>query len=445
MICTAPHKRLLDRIVLALALLALVSGATSCCHHDTEEDIVPKRVLLIYSAGFNSLSGYLTTNIADLKEGEYLPKKSSEDILLLASRLPVSPGNYSVATPTYLIRVYGDSKGKAVCDTLSVPGLADNAIMSSRSTLKRILDYIDKTWPNCSYGMVFSSHATGWLPAGYYADPGHYDPEWNSGSSIFDAPPLNRYDTALPEGAVPYVEMPSDPDSPPVKSVGQDVSGSFSFELSLKDIRESLPFHLDYLLFDACLMGGVEVAYELRNDVDLMGFSQTEVLAEGFDYHKLAGTLLRPDGLGPYGVCSDYFALYEAQTGQKNSATISLVDCRRMGSLTEICRELFDKYREAILAVDPDSVQRYYRYERHWFYDLRDILIKAGMTSEEKARLDAALDECILYKAATQYFLSIPITSYSGLSMFLPANGSDYIKNYYKENLSWNTATGLVQ
>lgn len=435
--------RLRTGLLLALALLGSVVSSCHCFDRDDEE-ITPKRVLLVYAAGFNSLSGYLKDNIAELKEG-YLPPKNSENVLLLASRLPASYGNYSVATPTYLIRLYKDGKGHAVCDTLSVPGLPENAVMSTQSTLSKILGHIADTWPDCSYGMVFSSHGTGWLPAGYYADPGHYDPDWNSGGDIFDAPVPRRYENPLPEGAVPYVEWPSDPDSPAVRSLGQDVAGSMSFELSLKDIREALPFHLDYLLLDACLMGGVEVAYELREKVDLIGFSQTEVLAEGFNYREMAGTLLQTDGKGPLGVCSDYYARYEVQTGSHNSATISLVDCRRMEPLAKVCRELFEKYRAAILAVDPASVQRYYRYERHWFYDLKDILVQAGISAEEETRLDSALAECILYLAATPNFLSIPIERFSGLSMFLPADGSAYIKNFYRENIDWNTATALVQ
>ena len=43
----------------------------------------------------------------------------------------------------------------------------------------------------------------------------------------------------------------------------------------------------DILGFDACLMGGIEVAYELAGKCDRLGFSQAEVLAEGFNYKTL--------------------------------------------------------------------------------------------------------------------------------------------------------------
>ena len=379
----------LRRLLLpVIAVIALMSLSVACHRHDTEgSGIAPERVLLIYSAGFNSLSNYLTTNIAELKAGEYLPPKNSENVLLLASRLPKSYGNYSVPTPTYLIRIYADKKGQAVCDTLSVPGLPENAVMSTRETLHTILNYVGKTWPDCSYGMVFSSHATGWLPSGFYANPGDYDEEWTDGSTVFTAP-FRQQRRALPDGAVPYVEAPFDPDSPAVKSLGQDVEGSFSYEITLEEFREASPLHFDYLLFDACLMGGIEVAYEFKDLADLIGFSQTEVLAQGFDYKTMAGTLLLPEGNGPLGVCSDYFARYQAQSFPYNSATVSLVDCRKLEPLTTLCRELFETYREQILAVDPSTVQRYYRFSRHWVYDLEDILVQAGMSEDDKARLE---------------------------------------------------------
>lgn len=43
----------------------------------------------------------------------------------------------------------------------------------------------------------------------------------------------------------------------------------------------------------------------------------------------------------------------------------------------------------------------------------------------------------------TQY--GFAITCHSGFSMYLPAMGTDYLDQYYKANLAWNQATGLVQ
>ncbi len=76
--------------------------------------------------------------------------------------------------------------------------------------------------------------------------------------------------------------------------------------------------------------------------------------------------------------------------------------------------------------------------------DLKDILVKAGASEEDLEKFQNAIDASLLYKAATPAFLNIPINTFSGYSMYLPANGSTFLNNFYK-TLSWNTATSLVQ
>ncbi len=78
---------------------------------------------------------------------------------------------------------------------------------------------------------------------------------------------------------------------------------------------------------------------------------------------------------------------------------------------------------------------------------MRDIVAKAGASAEDLAALDEALEKAVVYKDHTEYFFSIPVLdgTYSGLSMYLPAKGSDVLDRFYKENIDWNTATQLVK
>ena len=213
--------------------------------------------------------------------------------------------------------------------------------------------------------------------------------------------------------------------------------------MSLEDFADAIPMHLDYCLIDACLSGCVEVAHALKGKADIVGFSPTEVLADGFDYKNITTHLFaRP--LDPVEVCREYFAYYNAQSGSNRSATITAVDTRKMDALEAVCKELFEAYRPILKTMSGGNVQGYFRYDRHYFYDLRDILAQAGISEQEKTRLDAALSQFIVYQAATDYFLSIPLTRVCGLSMYLPSMGSTYLNNYYKEHVSWNQATELV-
>jgi hypothetical protein len=169
------------------------------------------------------------------------------------------------------------------------------------------------------------------------------------------------------------------------------------------------------------------------------------VLAEGFDYTKLTRHLFLNDVPRPENVCEDYFLYYDAQTGLERSATISCVDCGRLGSLAQVCSGLFSKYADSISQVDPGKVQRYFRSNYHWFYDLKSILVEAGIDAAELKSLEDALNECIIYKAATPSFIgSFDIEVFSGFSMFLPSNGGARLKEFYR-TLEWNMDTGLVR
>lgn len=375
-----------------------------------------RRVMLLYSAGYNSLSGYLRDDIDDLTNGDFIPGKHvGDNVLLVFSRLPVYGGNYTTPTAPALFRIYKDGSGKAVRDTLDVPGIGPETIASSAETVHTVLSFVKSAFPGSTYGMVFSSHGTGWLPEGYFTNPEIFD-----GTGDVWAAPGKR-------------------------SLGQDLVGKVSHEIALKDLHDAIPMRLNYLILDVCLMGGVEVAWELREVVDTIAFTQTETLAYGFDYEKMARRLLVPGEGGATRTAMDFFDQYDSKTGQERSATVSVVDLRQLDPLADVCQRLFEKYRDVIATMNPSPVQRYYRYDKHWFYDLEDILLHAGITAGEQAELAAALEQCIIYKAATPYFLSIPINHFSGLSMFLPSNGSDFLKGWYRENVSWNDATALVK
>ena len=365
-----------------------------------------RRVLVYVSAGYNSLSGYLDDNLSTLLQGE-LPKGKyySADVLLVLSRKPVRAGDYNTPSAPVLFRIYADQEGTPVCDTLKTWQGED--ALCTPEVFADALNYVKDRFPAKGYGMIFSSHALGWLPPNYKVN-----------------------DTAV--WVAPY------------RSIGQDRKGSDSYELSLEEFADAIPFRMDYLLIDACLMGCVEVAWQLKGKADVVGFSPTEILAKGFDYSTLVSHLFakEPD---PVAVCEDYFNQY----GPDGDATITVVDTRRMDGLATVCRQLFAKYRSSIAAITPNQVQRYFRPSATVnctvLYDLVDILVKAGITVEEQAALEAALDDAILYKATSRHFLSIPIDTYSGLSLYLPPAGNATLDAYYKSHIAWNDATELIQ
>jgi hypothetical protein len=74
---------------------------------------------------------------------------------------------------------------------------------------------------------------------------------------------------------------------------------------------------------------------------------------------------------------------------------------------------------------------------------------KCGLSEEDRVMLDEKLDDAVLYKAATSWFMSgyggFEVKHHSGLSMYLPfTTGRNYLHSFYK-TLEWNQAVGLIQ
>lgn len=394
-----------------------------------------RKVLLIYSAGYNSLRSYLKEDIQDIWKG-YIPgSRLQDDVLLVFSHLNAGSQDYTTPTERVLFRLTKDREGQVVSDTLlRLP----HGSAASRECLAEVLGFVKDNFPAEGYGMIFSSHGSGWFPPEYYSRPENKYFDYISWESVRTQ---RRTGTFWPEPM----------DGPPVKSIGQEQIGDDSSEMTLREFAEAFPMHFDYILIDACLMGGVETAYECKDICDGIGFSQAEVLADGFDYTTVAHHLLEVETPDPVKVCSDYFNYYNAQSGTFRSATISFVNCAGLDGLAACCKELFARYRTEIAAVNYKKVQNFGRRmndggDRSWYFDLKDVLEKAGARDEDLAALQAALDNCILYKAATPILLgSIPINAFSGLTTYLPAYGTEYLDAYYKENISWNDATEFVQ
>ena len=414
-----------ERLIWALLLLPLAlscseddftpsgtSGSTdpfSPGHRGAVEQV--RNVMIMVSGGHNSLSGYLTDDLVEMADG-YLPEGTAAETnaFVVLSRLPVN--SLSTTSAPVLYRMYRTPEGTVVRDTLRRWTTEDR--LFGGSVLHDALLTVQDRIPSKSYGMVLSSHASGWLPPGYYEKPSHFD--------------------TMKRG---------------ITSIGQDLDDNVSVEMDLVDFASAISIPLSYVVLDCCLSGGVEVAWALRGKTDVVAFTQTETMADGFDYKKILERLLKEPVPNPLGVCQDFYNYYMGKSGVNQSATISLIDTRRMDALAAVCRTLFEKYRTQISQLDGSSVQGYFRYDRHYFYDLRDILVQAGISDPELQELDQALEACVLYKAATPYFMNgtqygFAITSHCGFSMYLPSRGSSFLDNYYKTHIAWNQATELV-
>lgn len=379
----------------------------------------PVQTLLLYSAGYNNLSRDLQEDIDDICES-YVPegnRRNSDNLFVLAHH---SDRSYSDGKPPCLIKIYRYD-GTVYRDTVMTFPTGTSAI--DTDVLNSVLSYIKENYPSDEYGMIFSSHATGWIPPNFSL----------TGSSFFSAARV-RGSAGTASGQE--------------RSIGQDAGTGEEFDV--KDFAAAIPFKLDYIIFDACLVGGIEVAYEMKDVCDYLVFSQTEILADGMVYTNITRRLLEENPANLVGVAEDFYNHYNSSSGQYRSATISVVDCSGLEELASVCKEIFDAHMDELTMIDASEVQAM-RKDMYWFpyfYDFRDIIVHAGMTDEESGTLDAELKKCILYKAHTEYFIGTEINTCSGLSMYLPtavrsASTRRYLDSYYQD-FKWNQATGYV-
>ncbi len=284
-----------------------------------------------------------------------------------------------------LLQLNKDKDGAVVQDTVYRFPIRNSALPE---TLKSVMAVTKTMFPANEYGLFLWSHGTGWLPEGYYS----------------------------------------------TKSFGSE-NGE---EMDIKDLAKALPYKLSFVVFDACLMGSIEVAYQLKDSVDYVVSSPAEILTDGFPYGKIMQHIFRtPTDL--QGVAKEYYDYYNSLSGSSRSATISVVRTKALEDVAAAAAPLFEKYRDKFTTLNQYSVQRYYRDNKQWFFDFGDLVNQlAG--EQEATPVIQALHNAVIYKAATPNFLGIQIDPqrYSGLSTYIPLAPSDPELDAYYKGLQWN-------
>ena len=435
------------KIIAGTAATALfMIAAAGCCKNNLDEPIKENRkVLLFYECGFNNLGDYIKSNMESPNRGlpsGYIPEKG-EDVLLVYSRIAE---NGHTPVNSYLRRIYKTSKGKVISDTLKVFG--KETIAASPSTLSAVLNLVKEKFPAKGYGMVVSSHGSGWLPAGYYYSPSRFEND-HKGEVGTSRQGIAAQSVGHPRLPVPEGDLPdTDPFYGMTRSIGQDYTKDsyYGHEMSVSEFVDAIPYHLDYILFDMCYTAGVEMAYALKDKADYLGLSPAEVLGDGmFNYTKITSFLLNRETPDIEGLFKDSFEMYDKQSGLYRSSTVNLVRTSGLDNLASVCARMINEYSDALADAPVDDIQGYYRQGRHYFYDLVDIFEKCGASKADLEDLDKAVDGCVIYKNSTGQFLEdYDIKAYSGFSMYLPCAGTPLLDLYYRKEV-WNNATRLVK
>ena len=402
----------------ALALTVSMVG----CGHDEWPDPESSSVLF-YMVADNSLSIYAYDFMNQITRG-YLPERNTGQCeVLVYCHMPNDNPRLMKLTRRKALLLRETEQGSKldtifVLDTLVIKMYPRETKSATPEVMHQVILDAEAIAPAARHGLVLWSHATGYLPSGYYLSP---------------------TDLAKPEK----------------RSFGSEYS--HPEEIDIPELAEALPFHYDFILFDCCLMGGVEVAYELRDKCDYIAFSPAEVMAQGFPYYVMLDAIWngRTTEESMKSICQEFYHYYDSLYQRYKSGasyiqkgcTVSLVKTEKLEPLAAACRTVFENHRDEIYSLDYNLVQRYYRYNYHWFFDLGDIVEQVA-DADEFAAFQTALDNAVVYKAATPEFLKysggFDVTKYSGLSSYLPRPEYVNLNAFYFE-LAWNQATHLVE
>lgn len=218
--------------------------------------------------------------------------------------------------------------------------------------------------------------------------------------------------------------------------------------MDIKDLESAIPSNMfEYIIFDACLMGSVEVAYQLRNKTKYILASPTETLADGLPYEDIIATLFDNDAHDNnierlQTVGTQYMNYYNTNNGSYKSASISLINTKHLKTLAESVYTLLNSYTLSKWEYKDQEVQKLDIYEKTLTFDFLDFLNK-NYPDILIQNVETCLDNVVMHKAHTTRFLDLyDIIYFCGLSCYIPQKDEVFLNKYY-QTLDWSSDSGF--
>ncbi len=189
--------------------------------------------------------------------------------------------------------------------------------------------------------------------------------------------------------------------------------------LTIREIADSMPFKVDIIGFDACFMGSVEVAYELRDRASYMVASGDYESSEGWNY-----AFLENMKENPLDVAKDVVDAYaEEYSNLKTQRSLVALD---LSKITDVALSV----TELTLDVDPEEIAEL-SSKLQDEDDYRKFLKDASKVLAIYEPALKALEEFIVYGWGSAQRLNI----------FLPNPGllNDVIKDYLRVSFGKDT------
>ena len=319
--------------------------------------------------------------------------------------------------------------GRCLTDTLR---RYSDRPFTSRQWLTSLFSEVMTLAPASRYGMVVGCHGLAWVPV-----QGQRNAQKRLGSQerIDEEDNLYKKERIDKEGDdLMHFEVQG-----PVTTrfIGGTYPETQIETTDLADAMADASFHTEYILFDACYMSSVEVAYELKDVTHYLIASPTEVLSYGFPYITMGKHLL---GTPNYkGIADSFISFYSSYN--LPYGTVAVTDCTQLDALAAIAQQINAAATEQLV---PNGVQIMDGYSPTLFYDLGHLMSLKDAGTVLTAAFAEQLEKTVPYKGHTgQYFTTlkdapVDIKHYSGL------NTSQGSLNHMADRLSetaWYKAT----
>ncbi len=256
------------------------------------------------------------------------------------------------------------------------------AMATDPEQLRAVLDDVKRHAPSDELGIIFWSHSSGWCQK---------------------SPMLSR-------------------------GFGQEYS---SHQMSITDLAAALDGQgLDFIFFDTCYMGCVEVAYELRNAATRMVASVCEVPADGMPYEQTLPFIFDAnidDGLK--NAIDATVNLYTENGTTSCPSTLSLIDLTRMQSVADSTKKIISNQLPDEFTPQRFSTASPYR---ELFFDLGQYIEALGGETE-------VVGNAVIYERHTPYKVwnILSLDHCSGLTIGIPSINPAIYEKYLYSTLEW--------
>lgn len=411
-------------------LYTLLVVVLAACSNEIPEQQPAKRsgrTVLAYLISNNkagSLDTYLRDNVIDMYTALGNMKESCT---LLVFYRPYT-GDTPLSNPT-LMSFYADGRGNinnlaaltgteltfdAVCRIAQKKEYTMNSqIATDPAVMEEVFTDMQTVAPSDSYGLILGSHATGWM----------------KGNSV------------------------------QTKAFGDDCGYNIDIPDLAGVLKNSFSEKLDFVLFDACMMGNAEVGYELKEVTSHCIASVMETPVYGFPYDQIL-PYLYAENIDYSAVCHEFMSFNKTNNLW---GTCAVMDCSQMENLASAVKTKLSEWQSALPSVSMQNVQQYgvgsYRY---FSYDVLDFFRELGRKSgvknvdlnEAVATVQSALNKAVIAKdclSGVDYDfdgLIIDGTRFCGIGMYIPEEYNSYVANktawnsYYEQSISWYHVVG---